>query len=156
MVANGYPRMPPLASTELDQTDIALVENWIDNTLPGEQTYSQWHQTMFGAPAPSPSDQNADSDGSGQTNYLKYLAGINPLNGSVFSPGISYVNGSATVSFNVPANRSVFVSTSTDLINWTPWNVPGNGGVPQLGGLSIMTGVMQGPQTFFKVSIQGN
>jgi mono/diheme cytochrome c family protein len=156
MVDNGYARMPPLASTELDQADIALVENWIDNTLPAEQTYSQWHQTMFGAPAPSPSDQNADSDGSGQTNYLKYLAGINPLNGSVFSPEVSYTNGSASVSFNVPANRSVIISKSTDLVNWTPWDVPGNGGLPQPGGLSIMSGVVQGQQMFFKVSIEGN
>jgi len=155
-LSNGYSRMPPLASTELDQTDIALMENWINNTLPTEQTYSQWHQTMFGAPAPSPSDQNSDFDGSGQTNYLKYLTGINPLNGSVFSPSVSYSNGNATVSFNVPANRSVFVSTSTDLVNWTLWDAPGNGGVPQPGGLNIMTGVAQGPQAFFKVSIQGN
>ena len=156
ILANGYSRMPPLASTELDQTDIALMEEWIDNTLPTEQTYSQWHQTVFGVPAPSPSDQNSDSDGSGQTNYLKYLTGINPLNGNVFSPSVSFSNGNAMVSFNVPANRSVFVSTSTNLVDWTLWDVPGNGGVPQSGGLNIMTGVARGPQTFFKISIQGN
>jgi glucose/arabinose dehydrogenase/mono/diheme cytochrome c family protein len=155
-VTNGYSRMPPLASNELDQTDIALVQNWITNTLPNEQTYSQWHQAMFNAPVPTPSDQNADSDGTGQSNYLKFLAGLNPFNGGIFAPGVSISNGNASISFNVPANRSVLVETSTDLVNWTPWDVPGNGGIPQQGGLNIMTGVALGPRMFFQVGIQGN
>jgi hypothetical protein len=155
-VTNGYSRMPPLASSELDQTDIALLQNWITNTLPTEQTYNQWHQAEFNAPAPTPSDENADLDGSGQTNYLKFLAGLNPFNGSRFTPGVSISGGNASISFNVPANRSVLVETSTDLVNWTPWDVPGNAGIPQAGGLTIMTGVALGPQMFFQVSIQGN
>jgi glucose/arabinose dehydrogenase/mono/diheme cytochrome c family protein len=154
--ANGYSRMPALATTELDQTDIALLQSWITQTLPSEQTYDQWHQAEFNAPTPTPSDQNLDSDGTGQTNYLKFLAGLNPLNGGIFSPGVSISGGNASVSFNVPANRSVFVDVSTDLVHWQPWDVPGNGGIPQQGGLSIMTGVASGPQMFFQVAIQGN
>lgn len=157
MVTNGYSRMPPLASNELDQTDIALMQQWITNTLPTEQTYNQWHQTEFNAPTPAGGDQNADYDGTGQTNYLKYLAGLNPLDASsIFRPQISLSGGNASVSFNVPANVSVFVETSTDLVNWSLWDVPGNGGVPQPGGLNMMTGVASGPQIFFKVSLQGN
>ncbi len=156
MGANGYSRMPPLASSELDQTDIALVEAWINNTLPGEQTYDQWHQSQFGAPTPPSGDENGDSDGTGQTNYLKFLAGINPRNGSVFAPSVSLAGGNAILSFNVPANRSVFVETSTDLLSWNPWDVPGNGGIPQPGGLNIMTGVATSPRMFFRLSIQGN
>ena len=41
-------------------------------------------------------------------------------------------------------------------MNWTDWDVPGNGGIPQPGGFNIMTGVATGPQMFFKLIIQGN
>ena len=116
MVTNGYSRMPPLASSELDQTDIALVENWINNILPAEQTYDQWHLAQFNAPMPPGGDENLDSDGSGQTNELKYLTGTNPLNGSVFAPSINIFGGNATVSFYVPENRSVFIQTSTSIL----------------------------------------
>jgi glucose/arabinose dehydrogenase/mono/diheme cytochrome c family protein len=157
MVANGYSRMPPLASSELDQTDIALIQQWIANTLPAEQTYDQWHQAQFHAPTPAGGDEYTDADGTGQTNYLKFLAGLNPLNGSnIFLPAISISGGNISVSFNVPANRSVFVQTSTDLVNWNSWDVPGNGGLPQPGGLSMMTGVALGPRMFFRVNLQGN
>ena len=156
MAANGYSRMPPLASNELDQTDIALLQNWIINTLPAEQTYDQWHQAMFNAPTPPGGDQNADADGTGQSNQLKYLAGINPLNGALFAPGITLTGGNIKISFNVPANRSVFVQTSTDLTHWSLWDVPGNGGIPQPGGLGIMTGAAASPTMFFRLNIQGN
>jgi len=157
IAGNGYSRMPPLATNELDQTDIALMQQWILTTLPTEQTYDQWHQAEFNAPTPPGGDENADSDGTGQTNYLKYLAGLNPLDRtSIFGPGFSLSGGNAIVSFNVPANRSVSVQTSTDLVNWTLWDVPGNGGVPQPGGLNMMTGTARGPEMFFRVSLQGN
>ena len=37
-VANGFTRMPPLGSSELDQMNIALITEWIATSLPSRQT----------------------------------------------------------------------------------------------------------------------
>ena len=50
------------------------------------------------------------------------------------------VNGTnVTFGFNLPANRSEFVETSTDLQTWTLWDVPGNDGMSLMPGAASFT-----------------
>ena len=129
-VANGYTRMPPLASNELDQTDIALVTNWITQSLPSRQTYNDWRLAQFGNTTSAAGDPAADPDGDGHTNFEEFLAGTNPNAGTNFlSPVPALVGSNVSLSASIPANRTVQVETSTDLANWSLWNTPGNGGI---------------------------
>ena len=72
-VANGFTRMPPLASNELDQTNIALVTEWI-HALPGRQTYADWRLATFGSGNSPAGDPAADPDGDGRDNTAEFLA----------------------------------------------------------------------------------
>ncbi len=52
-----------------------------------------WFVQYFG-PAPNPNaDPSADADHTGQTNLFKYIAGLNPLDGSRFTLAIQNVTG---------------------------------------------------------------
>ncbi len=156
-LTNGYTRMPPIASSELDLTNIALVENWISNFNATHQTYDQWHVTEFGTPTPNGGDGNSDPDFDGQVNYNEFLAGTDPQNGSSsLKPVTTLTNNMVNLSFSVPQNRSVFVETSTDLNSWHLWDVPGNNSVAQPGGPILMSGVPEGSSQFFRVRLEEN
>jgi hypothetical protein len=155
-VANGFTRMPPLASNELDQTNIALVTEWI-NALPGRQTYADWRLATFGSSNSPAGDPAADPDGDGRDNTAEFLARTGPLDGgSFFQPQLTSNGATVSLSFDVPANRSVSIETSTDLATWTLWDAPGNNGLPQPGGIVIVTGPQLGPNQFFRLTLQPN
>lgn len=155
--SNGFTRMPPLASSELDQTNIALLQQWIAQSLPNRQTYDQWRLAQFGSSTSAQGDPAADPDGDSHTNTSEFLALTNPLDPSSFlAPQLSTNGSSITFSFASPANRSVFVDTSFDLINWTLWDVPGNNGVPLSGGNITFSGPMLEPKQFFRLRLQDN
>jgi hypothetical protein len=52
-----------------------------------------WQVQYFGQPPNPLAGPNADVDGTGQTNLFKFVAGLNPLDGSRFTLSISAVNG---------------------------------------------------------------
>ncbi len=155
--SNGFTRMPPLASSELDQADIALLQEWIAQSLPNRQTYDQWRVAQFGSSTSSQGDPAADPDSDSRTNTAEFLALTNPLDGSSFlAPQVSTNGSNVTFSFAAPANRSAFVDTSSDLINWSLWDVPGNNGIPLPGGNVMLTGPMLGTKQFFRLRLQEN
>ena len=125
----GVTRMPPLATNEQDLTAEALLADWIAS-LQGRQTFTEWQATHFasiggaGSPGAQP---DADPDLDGLTNNAEYLLGDNPLVlDPPFLPSPGSSGGNFTLNFQQPANRSVVVETSTDLHNWSLWDVPGN------------------------------
>jgi hypothetical protein len=155
--ANGFTRMPPIGSSELDQTNIALVTNWITGSLPSRQTYADWRLAQFGS-ASSPEGEPAfDADFDGTNNHGEFLAGTFPLNGASFlipQPATSGPNVSITL--DVPPNRSVQVWTSTNLQTWTLWDAPGNHGLATPGGPLTITGPRIGPSQFFRGVLKEN
>ena len=155
--SNGFTRMPPLASSELDQADIALLQEWITQSLPNQQTYNQWRFAQFGSSISLEGAADADPDGDGRTNTDEFLALTNPLDGASFIAPQVLTNGSnVTFSFTAPANRSAFVYTSLDLVNWSLWDVSGNNGIPLPGGPVTITGPMLGSKQFFRLRLQEN
>jgi len=156
-VTNGFTRMPPLGSSELDQTNIALVTDWISNTLPSRQTYADWRLAQFGS-ANSPEGEPAyDADSDGANNTAEFLSGTNPLyGGSYLALQASRAGGYATVTFNVPANRSATVETSFDLATWSLWDAPGNAGLLTTGGTITLTGPSLGSKQFFRLRVKEN
>ena len=156
-VTNGFSRMPPIASNELDQTSIALVTDWITQSLPTRQTYADWRLAQFGSISSSNGVTTADPDGDGRTNNAEFLALTNPNLGSSFlAPQIVTNAGSILFTFSAPANRSAFVETSTDLVSWSLWDVPGNGGLSLSGGSVTITGPVLGTKQFFRLRLQEN
>jgi uncharacterized repeat protein (TIGR03806 family) len=123
---NGFSRMPPLATHVLDPNAISLVQNWIANELPAHLTYAQWlaqYPTLTGANT----NPTADPDGDGVNNYAEYLTGTIPTNAaSYWKPFIAADTSQVAVGYRSPSNLGIVLETSSDLLNWTTWNVPGN------------------------------
>ncbi len=156
-VQNGFTRMPPLGSTELDPVSIALLQEWISTALPARQDYSGWRQQNFGSSATPEGEPVANPDFDPLDNQGEYLAGTAPKNGgSAFRPVVTAGTNSATVAFDLPALRSFQIETTADLQTWWPWDAPGNGGVPVAGGPISISGPTVSPRQFFRVKIWEN
>lgn len=156
-VANGFTRMPPLASSELDQVSIAMLAEWIGTSLPARQDYDSWRLDQFGSSTSPEGDPTADPDSDGFTNRQEFVAMSQPKSGSSvpkLSPVMS--NGNILLQFNAPANRSVQVETSNNLIQWSPWDVPGNQGLPQPGGPISIQGPITESRSFYRLKIHEN
>ncbi|BDS07685.1 hypothetical protein NT6N_27250 [Oceaniferula spumae] len=112
-------RMPPLASNETDQEAIDLLTQWITGELPSRLSYTEWAQANFGTTGTANTIENGDFDNDGQSNITEYLAGTD---GSDISSTFALILGETQFSFIHPANRSVLIESSSDLINWQPFD----------------------------------
>lgn len=154
--SNGFSRMPPLATNELDTRAVTLLGDWIGSELPSRQNYAAWRSSFFGNSANG--DPTADPDKDGRNNREEYIAGTSPSGaGPYVHPTVTLDGTNATVSFPLPAHRSFQVERSADLVNWTPWDIPGNGGLSRPGGTATLTGpVPAGDRHFFRVLLKEN
>lgn len=156
-VANGFTRMPPLASNETDPAGIALLTEWITQALPARKTYTQWRQEKLGSLSSPASEPGADPDGDGRTNQQEFLAATDPLSASsVFTATPSIVNGQFRLSFYAPENKSIQVESSSDLTTWTLWDIPGNEGLPETGGMKSLQGPASDGRHFFRLRLKEN
>jgi uncharacterized repeat protein (TIGR03806 family) len=151
----GFNRMPPLGSNVIDSANVALLTNWINGELATRQTYDAWRSSNFepdNDPAGAPTQ---DPDGDGITNQDEFLAATDPRNGSsALRPQIS--GHPPVLGFELPANRSFLIKTSNTLGQWTPWDVPGNQGLPVAGGLIQLPVPTTDPRRFFRVEVLEN
>ena len=153
-VANGFTRMPQLGSNELDQEAIALLTAWITQSLPARQTYADWRLARFGSAVSANGAPEADPDGDRATNREEFLAGTDPLNGTSFPTATLAVGASSvTLGLNLPANRWFQVETSTNLLNWSLWDVPGNQALPAPGVPVNLTAPAPTAQQYFRVRL---
>ncbi|MEK7953149.1 PQQ-dependent sugar dehydrogenase [Luteolibacter soli] len=127
--ANGFTRMPPLATSQLDPQGIQLLQSWIDGPLSTRQFYTEWRQEHFGNITSPAGDPNADPDTDGITNHQEFLTHTDPNSGtSLWHPALTVGNTSLT--FPNLEDRSMRLETSTDFQSWDTWNVPANDGLP--------------------------
>lgn len=156
-VTNGFTRMPPIGSSVIDTANVTLLTEWIEGELDDRVTYDDWRATNF-EPDNDPSGApGMDPDGDGVTNQDEYLGGTNPLSGaSALRPTVTRSGGNVTLAFSLPANRSFRIDTSTNLAQWTPWDIPGNQGLP-VGTLPIeLTAPEAGPAKFYRLQVIEN
>ena len=149
---DGFSRMPPIASNVLDSEAIAQIQDWIATSLPARQNYSAWRVQKFGVSGGGASGEaTANPDGDQANNQSEFLIGTEPDSGSSYPNATLTTDGNQiTISLNVPANRLVWVETSTDLVTWTRWNVPGNNGLPGPAGARSFTGPLSSDKQFFR------
>ncbi|MES2477281.1 MAG: PQQ-dependent sugar dehydrogenase [Verrucomicrobiota bacterium] len=130
--ANGFTRMPPLATTQLDAAGIALLQNWINCPLVDRQTYEAWRLDQFGSPSSSEGDPSEDPDQDGVNNQQEFLTHSDPLSGSsLWNPDLAVHE--SWVRFLNLENRKMWLESSTDFQDWNLWDVPGNDGLPVSG-----------------------
>ncbi|MCW1883630.1 PQQ-dependent sugar dehydrogenase [Luteolibacter flavescens] len=117
---NGFGRMPPLGTSEVDPANIQLITEWINSDLPTRPLYDQWRNTFFASNDPA-GIKTADPDGDGVSNYDEYLLGSSPVSGSGAWQA-SITNGS--LQFLRKSHRYYAIQTSKDLTTWQPWSIP--------------------------------
>ncbi|MBK1834256.1 LamG-like jellyroll fold domain-containing protein [Roseibacillus ishigakijimensis] len=77
----GYTRMPPLASSVVDDQGVALLTAWIESELPERNLYADWAAgyALTGA-------REEDDDGDGLSNYEEYLWKSDPTEAASLHP----------------------------------------------------------------------
>ena len=154
---NGFSRMPPLGSNVLDQSGITLLTNWINGDLPGRLSYADWRLQKFGSSTSPEGAAGADPDSDGMDNQSEFLSDTLPKDGSsMLRPQIDASGGNVKLSFNLPVNRSFLIKTSSNLGQWTTWDIPGNQGLPVAGGLVEITRPRTDPTRFFRIEVRDN
>jgi hypothetical protein len=155
LAGNGVPRMPPLATRERDLGAEALLTAWINTELPTRESFAQWQVTHFAGTTSPEAQPDANPDGDAENNDLEFLLRQNPLVTTLpYRPLVHVIAGEYVVTFEHPANRAVLVETSTDLVQWTRWDVPGNFPFhPATTQQRTLTGPAEGPARFFRLRI---
>jgi hypothetical protein len=152
------PRMPPVATNEQDPEAIALLTDWIEQELPGRQTFTEWQTFHFGSPSEEDGQPTADPDGDGKRNNWEYLARTLPKVPSANATPViisGQLGGGFTMQFAHPANRAALIETSGDLQTWTLWDVPGNSPFyPRVETPRTLSGSAPGNQNFFRLKLE--
>jgi uncharacterized repeat protein (TIGR03806 family) len=81
-LSDEEPRMPPIATTELDPEAIQLVTDWITQTLAARLSFPQWQVKYFGSIKNPDADPRADPDKDGQNNLQEYFSYTDPTRAS--------------------------------------------------------------------------
>jgi len=153
---NGFTRMPPLATSELDHEGINLLNDWITSELILHEDYETWRLAWFGSSVSAEGEPGYDADGDGVSNHDEFVGGTDPWNDqSYLVSEISTDGSSASVHFSVPGFRSAYIVTATDLSGpWERWNVPGNSGVMRPAGTVFITGPADEDTRFFRLVME--
>ena len=151
----GVPRMPPLVTNEVDQDAVQLVTDWINKELPGRQSFTDWQIQHFGSTTDADGAPDADPDYDGQKNGLEFLTHTDPRNTlERWSLVPVFADGMLQLTFPESANRGFLIETSTDLENWSLWDVPGNS--PHFMAVTanrMLSAPVNGLQRFFRARI---
>jgi uncharacterized repeat protein (TIGR03806 family) len=123
-------KMPPLATTVVNNEAVNLLSEWITNGLSNYQSFADWQLMFFNSsdlPDPGP---NSDPDHDDAPNELEYLVGSNPLvGGDVWRITVHPNASSVQIHFPRRANRAFEVQWTANLQDaesWIPFDHPDN------------------------------
>lgn len=119
MVAEqGFTRMPPLGSNEIDRHGAELIREWI-TSLSDYQLFSEWQTAQFGADKETIGGADDDPDQDGRSNRQEFLDQTNP-NSSSDRTRVDFAHADGTVSLRVKGGSfaDYYLETSVDLDNW--------------------------------------
>lgn len=143
---NGWSRMPPLATSEIDSEGIDLLTQWI-TSLPADRLYDDWaaiHSVLGG--------RSGDDDGDGRSNGNEFLLGTDPHSGND-APPMTIAGGN--LEFFRQPYRTYNILKSTDLSSWARWNVPENvTGYQETGLMESIPIETSDPASFFRLEIR--
>jgi mono/diheme cytochrome c family protein len=127
ILGNGFSRMPPLATHQLDLGASNLLTAWISTELTNHQTFEQWQIAHFGSTNAPNASATADPDGDGANNFLEYLTQTDPQDpAGVWKMTLSASNSAVIVSYPRVPNVGIIIETSSNLLVWASWDVAGN------------------------------
>jgi glucose/arabinose dehydrogenase len=157
--ANGYSRMPPLATNESDLVAIQLLTDWINQEATIETDYNTWRIARFGNDTSPEGQPDADPDGDSFSNEYEYRSHTDPSDGNDFlATGFSFTQSGSAIEINIPAlsNRAVLVEHSSDLLKWLPWTAETNDGIPRNPAQQTVPLIAPatGNQEYFRLRIQ--
>lgn len=145
---NGFTRMPPLATSELDHEAIDLLTEWIQSGLPADRTYDGWVQTHH----PGLGARDADDDGDGRSNGDEFLLGSDPFSGGDAPP--ASISGNE-LRFARQPFRIYQIERSSSLADWIRWDVPEN--TPGYGTTEVLEAIPlpldTEPASFFRLRV---
>jgi uncharacterized repeat protein (TIGR03806 family) len=158
ILGDGVPRMPPLATNEIDRGAETVLRAYIAE-LATRPTFAEWQTANFTNPAAPDASAAADPDGDGVSNLLEYLVHSPPniSNPDPLAVGLTIENNEFVFDFVHPAGLNVFVETSTDLSSWTRWSAAGNASPlwPAANLTRELRAPQDGPTRFFRVRVEG-
>ncbi len=115
-----------LASFRIDNTGTSIIAtDFQSEDLDGDGIQDAWATQHFGIspllPGTGPNDLDGDWDGDGLSNRNEFLLGTDPNDPSscLFVHMQMLGQGGVTIHFPYLPNRSYYMSTSEDLLNWT-------------------------------------
>ncbi|BCU77661.1 PQQ-dependent sugar dehydrogenase [Luteolibacter sp. LG18] len=125
---NGYGRMPPLATSVVDQAGLDVVRDWILQELPTRQSFAEWsggeEEGLVTRSVSSGSDEHR----------FAFLTHGDPRNPAVrWNASLAAHGAGLRLSWPNLPDRSIRAWVSSDLKHWEPWDVPGNDGIPRAG-----------------------
>ena len=126
---NGFSRMPPLATSVIDDRSTNLLTAWISTDLTNRLLFADWQLAWFGSTNIPNSLATADPDNDGANNYYEYITQTSPLTNAPppWTVAINRSAGTVAVNFQRIANVGFLVETSLNPSSgWSVWNVPGN------------------------------
>jgi glucose/arabinose dehydrogenase/mono/diheme cytochrome c family protein len=154
---NGYTRMPPLASNELDEKNIQLLTAWINQEASAEVTYNAWRIAKFGNDTSTNGEPNSDPDNDSFVNHAEWLAHTNPTNAQDFL-ATSLSQSGENLEIPIPSliGRSVTIERSADLSTWLRWAVSGNDGIPRnpMSKPHLLTAPQTDQSEYFRIKIE--
>ena len=127
---NGIGRMPPLASSVLDQQAIDLLREWIESDLPKRSSFQDWQDIHFDSVTDPAAQWDADPDRDRASNYLEFLTRTDPLlNGDGWRVNVRMVPDGVAIKFHQLPNLRYEIQWTDFPLEfnlWLPLDVPGN------------------------------
>ncbi|MGB6220833.1 PQQ-dependent sugar dehydrogenase [Haloferula sp.] len=154
--ANGYSRMPPLATEVIDLEGAQLLAEWIAGEIQEETTYEEWRLARFGSSTSAEGEPGANPDGDQGDNQFEWFTNTDPKDrDSIWQPVFRKEGSSVAFDFTGLGNRSVTVLRSDDLTHWSAWPVDGNDGLPlNPDSVHTLTGPSDFEREFYRFEIK--